>query len=259
MQDIFPFHPFKYLRKLLCDHNEVEERQQADWGARPEPLPTQTRRVLTLPSSPSAATQSNTENPIYHQEQSQFFANIPLEIRLLVYQEVLAPSDYPILHVASGDGRLLSRRCFENDPRHPSWCHKCSGRLLNRDGTIIPIYRTTTYDPVVSANLGRSLISSVPSYRNASTAFGLYSCRSLFGTVEFTRWNDWPFEFQQDDDSYPDWNEVIQLLEPMKAIRVPNFVLTLFWYVDQAEISRAVGDAAPFRVEFKEHHGRCYD
>lgn len=76
--------------------------------------------------------------------------------------------------------------------------------------------------------------------------------------VEFTRCRDWPFE-NQDYYPNPDWNEVIQFLEPMKAIRVPSFVLTLFWRVDQAEILRAVGDAAPFRVDFEEHHGTYWE
>ena len=72
--------------------------------------------------------------------------------------------------------------------------------------------------------------------------------------VEFTRFRDYPFE-NQGYGVYPDWNDVIEFLEPMKAIRVPNFVLTLFWPLDQANVLRAVGDAAPFRVEFEEHHG----
>jgi hypothetical protein len=65
--------------------------------------------------------------------------------------------------------------------------------------------------------------------------------------VEFTRFRDYPFE-NQGYGVYPDWNDVIEFLEPMKAIRVPNFVLTLFWPLDQAKVLRAVGDAAPFRA-----------
>lgn len=74
--------------------------------------------------------------------------------------------------------------------------------------------------------------------------------------VDFSRWHDWESRFHY-DQQVPDWNEVIQLLEPMKAICVPNFVLTLHWHVDQAEILRGVGDAPPFRVEFKQHQGKA--
>jgi hypothetical protein len=58
-----------------------------------------------------------------------------LEIRLLIYQELLAPIDYPRLHIVNSDERLVSRRCVDNDPYHPSWYHKCCGRFLKRDAT----------------------------------------------------------------------------------------------------------------------------
>ena len=74
--------------------------------------PAQRRRALTLPSSSSTATESSTQKPISQQKKSPFFNKLPLEIRRLIYQEVLAPSRYPTLGVGQpGNGPLLSRRC----------------------------------------------------------------------------------------------------------------------------------------------------
>jgi hypothetical protein len=141
----------RYLRRLLCGLTKVEKRKANykahDEGARPESLPTQRRRALTLPSSSSTATESSTQNPISQQKKSPFFNKFPLEIRRLIYQEVLAPSRYPTLHVANGDGRLLSRRCAGDDPQHPSWCHGCWGKTT-LDGTILYDYGNMIYEPV---------------------------------------------------------------------------------------------------------------
>lgn len=55
------------------------------------------------------------------------------DIRRLIYQGVLAPSDGPELHVAYSEWRLLSRRCFEGRaPLLHGWQHKLLGRSLQR-------------------------------------------------------------------------------------------------------------------------------
>lgn len=94
-------------------------------GDRPDPLPRR-KRALTAPSSSSSS-----------QDQSAFFTKLPLEIRHRIYREVLAPADRPELHVASGDGRLLSQRCrFDYESPLPSWYHlDCWGSPAKKDGT----------------------------------------------------------------------------------------------------------------------------
>jgi hypothetical protein len=93
-------------------------------GDRPDPLPRR-KRALTARSPLS-------------QDQSAFFTKLPPEIRHQIYREILAPADRPELHVASGDGRLLSQRCrFNCESPVPSWHHlKCWGSTWNRDATM---------------------------------------------------------------------------------------------------------------------------
>ena len=130
---ILHLYVFGDLRRLLFGFSR---RDSMKWSARPKPLRTRRRRALTLPSSSPGARKSSTNIPIYEQEQSAFFTKLPLEIRLLIYQEVLAPKDHPMLHVASGHKRLFSCRCSNTDPHRPGWCHKCWGLMVKLDGTI---------------------------------------------------------------------------------------------------------------------------
>lgn len=106
------------------DQDDIPPRPKHMTGGRPDPLPRR-KRALTAPSPLS-------------QDQSAFFSRLPPEIRHQIYRELLAPADRPELHVASGDGRLLSQRCrFNYESPLPSWNHlECWGSTWNHDGTM---------------------------------------------------------------------------------------------------------------------------
>lgn len=109
-------------------------RHRPDESERPDALAPVRQRSLTLPLPETQSSLSREVPKIYIQEKSLFFSKLPFDIRRLIYQEVLAPSDGSELHVASSEWRLLSRRCFDNNPDLRGWQHRCWG-YKRKDGT----------------------------------------------------------------------------------------------------------------------------
>jgi hypothetical protein len=116
---------------------------------RPDPLPAARERTLTLPFSPSNTdlARNSRHQRTCDQRQSAFFIKLPQEIRYLIYREVLGPADYPELHVASADQRLLSRRCINENRDVPGLEHKCWGRHYKQDGTTAQNGSLKGYEP----------------------------------------------------------------------------------------------------------------
>lgn len=116
---------------------------------RPEPLPAVRERTLTLPLPPNNTdwVRNSRQQRTCDQQQSAFFTRLPQEIRYMIYQEVLAPSGHPELHIASADQRLLSRRCVNEDPIVPGLEHSCWGRCYKQDGTTARSGNPKEYEP----------------------------------------------------------------------------------------------------------------
>jgi hypothetical protein len=116
---------------------------------RPGPLPAVRERALTLqlPPGNTDLVGKSRHQSTCDQQQSAFFAKLPQEIRYLIYREVLAPAHHPELHVASAHQRLLSRRCFNEDPDVPGRRHSCWGGRYKQDGTTAPNPNLGGYQP----------------------------------------------------------------------------------------------------------------
>ena len=116
---------------------------------RAKPLPAVRKRALTPPLSPLPARRAGIvpfrksrrtreQERDRNQQQSPLFAQLPREVRILIYREVLAPQDHPGLHVACADARLLSRRCWDEGSPKPGWWHRCWSNYQKADGTTGP-------------------------------------------------------------------------------------------------------------------------
>lgn len=82
---------------------------------RPAPLG-ERKRPLTPPGSQGALSQ---------QEQSLFFSKLPIDIRRIIYQFVLASPEDRVIHIASSWRRLFCHRCDETNSDPRGWLHKC--------------------------------------------------------------------------------------------------------------------------------------
>lgn len=100
-------------------------------NARPEPLSPQRKRPLT-----ADGINTKCANKTKDQDQSLLFSRLPIDIRRLIYQEVLASPDHQELHIISSNKRLICHRCDMDDPETPNWAHKCWGETAV-DGTSI--------------------------------------------------------------------------------------------------------------------------
>ena len=104
------FHPLEAFRK---------------WKRRPRPpLPPQRKRCLTIPL-PDEARRGFRKQRTCDQSQSSFLSRLPLEVRLKIYEYVLAaPGILHVVHVAQS-GHLRSVRCDEPGTKR-SMTHACS-------------------------------------------------------------------------------------------------------------------------------------
>lgn len=95
---------------------------------RPAPLG-ERKRPLTPP---------NWQGALSQQEQSLFFSRLPIDIRRIIYQYVLASPEDRVLHIASSWRRLFCHRCDETNSDPRGWLHKCwkSMGVQTEDGAI---------------------------------------------------------------------------------------------------------------------------
>jgi hypothetical protein len=139
----------KWSWSLTARHREkkrLAERRRRS-SDRPGPLLAARERTLTLQPGNTELVEKSRHQSTCDQKQSAFFAKLPQEIRYLIYREVLAPSHHPELHVASANQRLLSRRCFNEDPDVPGRRHSCWGGRYKQDGTTAPNPNLEGYEP----------------------------------------------------------------------------------------------------------------
>lgn len=84
--------------------------------------------------------------PCHAQTQSPFFAKLPAEIRLLIYEAFLVGPGH-LLHVlyATAEGPELESmghwQCEDTHNPHPTWQHKCFGTSVENGHQVI---RTAT-------------------------------------------------------------------------------------------------------------------
>jgi hypothetical protein len=112
------------LPRFRCgnDRGTLEEQEERRQRFLPCPLPQPRPRALTLPLANVArlAIPSNTEenSEVFRQAQAQtlslFLTKLPLEVRLLVYNNVLC---WDTLHIVHLDGRLYSVPCLDEQIR----------------------------------------------------------------------------------------------------------------------------------------------
>lgn len=80
------------------------------------------KRALTLPLPQTSYSRRKAQRT-YDQSQSRFLSRLSCEIRLIIYEYVLAPPG--VLHVAAVSRRLRGIRCYEPDPTRPAGDHRC--------------------------------------------------------------------------------------------------------------------------------------
>lgn len=106
----------------------IFEKKQKRKEEKPiRPLPRQRKRALTLPLSESSLRWHHMgprRQKTFDQSQSPFF-RLPQELRDMIYQLVIVPSDGADLHVAITAYRLYSFPCGESDYSVPGRGHKC--------------------------------------------------------------------------------------------------------------------------------------
>lgn len=95
-------------------------RHRPDESERPDALAPVRQRSLTLPLPETVLSVWGNAKDIYPGKKF-IFSKLSFGIRRLIYQEVLAPGDGSDLHVASSKWRLLSRRCFDDNPDLRGW------------------------------------------------------------------------------------------------------------------------------------------
>lgn len=106
-------------------------RSRKGSSTRPNPLPAHRKRPLT-PDAVNGWRKKSAKT----QDKCLLFSRLPIEIRQLIYREVLASSEGQELHVCSSHKRLLSHRCHVYDPYVRGWRHDCWGSTA-MDGTTI--------------------------------------------------------------------------------------------------------------------------
>lgn len=87
-----------------------------------EPSTPKRTRALTLPLYEEAYPDGAQRT--YDQQQSPFFRKLPYEVRMMIYELVLAPSDR-VLHITTSPKRLCSFRCYSKHPELPTQKHNC--------------------------------------------------------------------------------------------------------------------------------------
>ncbi|KAL2841303.1 hypothetical protein BJX68DRAFT_245629 [Aspergillus pseudodeflectus] len=99
----------------------------------PEPLP-RYRRSLSAPPSGLRAVYPG----LKPQKKSRLFTQLAPEIRLRIYEEVLAPEGNEVLHLASTHRRVFGIRCSNTDKRNiRGWQHACWPNMIAyQDGTV---------------------------------------------------------------------------------------------------------------------------
>lgn len=133
-----PFRSISDLCSACCLKPRPEKRsRQKDRdqdSEAPPPMPTRRKRALTpdtiaVPDGDDRHRQFN-----FDQQECFLFSKLPLEIRYLIYQAVLAPVENPDLHVCTGEGRLLTERCYYGTFVVTGFLHRCWGPT-KKDGT----------------------------------------------------------------------------------------------------------------------------
>ena len=71
--------------------------------------------TLPLPESPSPWYRKCRRQKTFDQSQSPFF-RLPLELREMIYHQVIVPSDGADIHMSMTGNRLYSILCSESDP-----------------------------------------------------------------------------------------------------------------------------------------------
>ncbi|KAJ5808859.1 hypothetical protein N7474_010128 [Penicillium riverlandense] len=117
---VIPILPF--LSAYSKSKKKFEDWKKKDPPVRP--LRRNRKRALTLPL-PKASYSGRKAQRTYDQSQSLFLNRLSSDIRLIIYEYVLAPPGDQVLHVAAISGRLYGIRCYETDPTRPAWKHKC--------------------------------------------------------------------------------------------------------------------------------------
>lgn len=115
-----PSLPFVYA--YLAARNGLVVRKERESPVRP--LRRNRKRALTLPLPESSSFFGRKAQRTYDQLQSRFLTRLSYDIRLMIYEYVLAPDDQ-LLHVAAIPGRLCGIRCYETDPTRPVGEHRC--------------------------------------------------------------------------------------------------------------------------------------
>lgn len=130
----------------------------------PQPLPQERARALTPIHSERTAPRNGAEEgekyveslekPLaQHQPQSSLFSRLPLELRLLIWNQVLGGQ---WLHLVSAHGRLLAIRCVHHRPfpdldtcTHGCWGDTTAGpRTKHFPGFFLRMKRGTPSQPV---------------------------------------------------------------------------------------------------------------
>lgn len=96
-----PKEPQPNPRKVIRGLKEIRMRG----SEHPHPLPA--KQPCPLTPDPVNSRKGSRTHP---QEQSLLFTRLPLDIRRLIYREVLVPADGQELHVFSSNRRLLSHQ-----------------------------------------------------------------------------------------------------------------------------------------------------
>lgn len=129
------------------------------------PLPRDRKRALTLPlpesSSPWYRKDSTRHQKTFDQSQSSFF-RLPLELREIIYRQVIVPSNGSDLHVGIMAHRLCGIPCNEMESSLSGWRHNC-------------------WEP--TDRIGRSVKHFKPPHSRPRGFFGLLqSCRKMLAT-----------------------------------------------------------------------------
>jgi len=111
----------KWTKKDSQSPPEFASRKQARMSLceRPSPLG-ERKRPLTPPAS---------RGNFHQQEQSLLFSKLPIDVRLLIYQHVLASPEGRVLHIASSWRRLFCHPCHETNSELRGWRHGCWGSM----------------------------------------------------------------------------------------------------------------------------------
>ncbi|KAF2280451.1 uncharacterized protein EI97DRAFT_123601 [Westerdykella ornata] len=188
------------------------------------------------------------ENPekipqIHPQDQSPLFNKLRPELRLLVYRELLVDQSVftHIIHLQKGTGRIVHRRCFENDSPYPTWQHKCyldwqpSGYSLlailkTYAEALHLLYEENTFH--FKGALGLLKWASVipePQW----TCLRRIHITSLFEgiTIDVARWRQYPYpplgKYPYPPDIQDDWKACCDRLRSLPHLRHLRFDLIL--------------------------------